>query len=156
MVSVSIAWAFMCLSVNYVRVVTNIKDNKVLYNTSSDLYLSSLESRIFKTARKCKLLKQMAFDTGKQCVLAEIEPAVIGQSFDVFEDIKYVVLTNRHEGETLYPIKTFPCFVFITRPLIKDIFSSEVVTEKDLEILAWGELYKTKYDADNHVFPKTC
>jgi len=115
-------------------------------------YLSSLDSTTFEPTRKCRFLNKLTFDTGKECVFAELEPPVVGQQFGTREDIKYVVLANRHEGDTLFPIKEFPCFVFITRPLIENIFNIPVITKDDLHILAWGELYRTASDADNHVF----
>jgi len=117
-------------------------------------YLSSLESVIFESTRRCRFIKKLKFDTGKECALVEIEPPVIGEQFGIRDDIKYVVLANRHEGSLLFPINEFPCFVFITRPLLDDIFDIEVITKDDLQIMAWGELYKTASDADNHVFTR--
>jgi hypothetical protein len=115
-------------------------------------YLSSLESTTFEKTRKCSFLKTLQFDTGKDCVLAEIDPPVIGQQYGVVGDIKYVVLANRHEGYPLSPIREFPCFVFIARPLIDDIASRNGITKNDLQIIGWGELYRTQSDAENHVF----
>ena len=115
-------------------------------------FLSSLESTIFEPTRECSFLKKLHFGTGKECVLVEINPPVIGQQFGVSEDIQYVILANRHEGEHLFPISEFPCFVYIARSVIDDIFSRFEIEKSDVVILAWGELYKTRSDADNHVF----
>ena len=120
--------------------------------TDEIYFLSSLDSEIFESTRKCIFLKMIRFDTGKECVLAEIDPPVIGQHFDVGEDIKYVFLSNRHEGGTLSTIQEFPCFVFIARPLADDVCERAIITKDDLQIMAWGELYRSKSDADDHVF----
>lgn len=121
-------------------------------NTKGILYLSSLESSRFVPVRECRLIRRMSFDTEKQCALVKIEPPVIGQDFAQGADIDTVLLTNRHEGETLFPISDFPCFVFICRPLIEGIESREIVTKDDMEIIGWGELYRSQNDAANHVF----
>jgi len=115
-------------------------------------FLSSLDSTKFSATRECVFQKRLRFRTGKECVLVKVDPLVIGQDYGVGEDIDLFVLTNRHEGHGLFPIKEFPCFVFIARPLIGDIESRDEIDKEDVEIVAWGELYRTKADADNHVF----
>lgn len=115
-------------------------------------FLSSLESTAFGATRECTFLKRLRFDSGKECVLAELTPPVIGQQFGVAQDIRFVVLASRHEGYMLTPIVEFPCFVFIARVLAVDLENVSVISSGDLEVLAWGELYRTRLDADNHVF----
>ena len=115
-------------------------------------YLSSLESKIFSKTRQCFFLKTLHFDSGKECVLAKITPSVIGQDFGSAEDIEYVVLASRHEGDSLSLMTEFPYSVFIAKSLINDIDSKLIISESDLQILAWGELYRTKADANSHVF----
>ncbi len=119
---------------------------------SNEVYLSSLESKTFEPTRKCRFLKKLIFDTGKECMLVELDPPVNGQDFGISEDIKRVVLSSRHEGDSLFPVKEFPCFVFITTSLVEDITACERITNSDLQILAWGELYRTASDADAHIF----
>ncbi len=115
-------------------------------------YLSSLESTLFEPVRKCTFLKEMSFDTGKECFVAEITPPVVGQNFGMPQDIEYVVLASRHEGRKLSSIGKFPCFVFITHPLSDEVLHKDQVTKEDFQILAWGELYRTRQDAQNKVF----
>jgi hypothetical protein len=106
--------------------------------TGDILYLSSLESMRFKPVRECKLIHPLSFDTGKQCALMKIGPPAIGQDFNEGNDIEMVLLANRHEGETLFPIKEFPCFVFICRPLIEGIERHVTVSKDEVEIIGWG------------------
>jgi hypothetical protein len=115
-------------------------------------YLSSLESVRFEAVRKCELVKQMAFDTGKQCALVRLSPAVIGQPWGLSSDIEFFVLANRHKGEKLFPISEFPCFVHIARLHSDASIEREVIRASDLENVAWGELYRSRSDAENHVF----
>ena len=117
-------------------------------------YLSSLESTKFSVTRECVFQKRLRFRTGKECVLVKVCPPVIGQEYGVAEDIDLFVLTARHEGRGLFPIKAFPCFVFIARPLTDGIETRGEIGKEDVEVVAWGELYRTKSDADQHVFDK--
>ncbi len=115
-------------------------------------YLSSLDSIKFNPTRECKFIKHICFNSGKECVVAKISPPIIGQEYGICKDIEIFILTNRHENEGINPIKTFPCFVFIARPLIDNIELHYEISNQDIEIVGWGELYRTKYDADNNVF----
>jgi hypothetical protein len=115
-------------------------------------YLSSLDSMKFTSTRECIFLKRLRFNTGKECVLVKLSPPVIGQDYGLGTDIEEFVLTNRHEGEGLSPIREFPCFVFIARPLSDEIGQRDEISKDQVEVIAWGELYRTKLDADNHVF----
>ena len=115
-------------------------------------YLSSLESLKFGTTRKCEFLKRLRLDTGKECVLVRISPPVPLQEFNLPEEAETLVLLSRHAGQDLSAIAVFPFFVFITRPLIANVEEVETIARDDLQILAWGELYRTSEDADGHRF----
>lgn len=52
----------------------------------------------------------------------------------------------------LLVVVSFPFFVFIARALNDNIQDSEVISKDNLQIVAWGELYRTKEDADEHRF----
>ncbi|CAK7013479.1 hypothetical protein [Saezia sanguinis] len=117
-----------------------------------ECYLSSLESTLLKPVRKCAFIQSMTFDTGKIAVLAAIAPPLVGQAYNSAKDIELVVLTSRHQGENIASIRNFPFFVFISRPLIDDICNRQIIHTNELEILAWGELYRTAYDAQHHIF----
>ena len=115
-------------------------------------YLSSLDSTKFGVTRVCVFQKRLRFQTGKECALVKVGPPVIGQDYGLVEDIDLFLIANRHEGEGLSPVKECSCFVFIARPLIDDIEIRDEIAKEDVEIVAWGELYRTKADADQHVF----
>jgi hypothetical protein len=116
------------------------------------VYLSSLESTRFEPVRECRLVQTLMFDTGKQAALASIQPSVVGQDFNRAEDIDSVILAPRHEGATIDPITEFPCFVFIAIPRAGREALHDRISSDDLEVIAWGELYRTRHDAENHSF----
>jgi len=115
-------------------------------------YLSSLDSVKFGTTRICTFVRRLSFDTGKECALVKLCPPVIGQDYGLAEDIETFIVTNRHEGEGLSPITSFPCFVFVARLLIDELAVRDVITSRDVEVVAWCELYRSRSDADGHVF----
>jgi hypothetical protein len=114
-------------------------------------YLSSLDSTRFEPVRECRFERLLVFDSGKAAVEARLSPTVIGQDFNRPADIETVILTPRHEGASLDPVKEFPCFVFITIPRERNVLQSPIRSD-DLEIIGWGELYRTRADAANHAF----
>ncbi len=97
-------------------------------------------------------MKRMTFDTGKECVLVSLTPPVAGQPWGLVDDLEFFVLANRHEGEHLFPISEFPCFVHIARLLDENVKHGDTVSANDLQTVAWGELYRTREDAENHAF----
>jgi hypothetical protein len=115
-------------------------------------FLSSLDSTRFELVRECMLVRRLKFDTGKQCALVRLNPPVNGQDFNTGADIEFVVLAERHEGGSLFPIDSFPCLVFIARPLRTDVASTETINKGEVEIIGSGELYRSRIDAEDHLF----
>lgn len=118
-------------------------------------YLSSLESERLSPVRRCTVLFRTTFSSGKACIVANVAPFILAQEFGVPE-LATVVLAARHEGEDLASIQRFPCFVFVCRVVGLDPVSSGRVFERaDVEIVGWGELYRTPHDAEHHIFDAT-
>jgi hypothetical protein len=115
-------------------------------------YLSSLDSHALEAVRACDFVAIKHFDTGKECIVAEVSPPIQGHSFGLSHDLTEVVLAARHQGDDLNNIRQFPCFVHVARAVTADIRSKNVVTAAELENLAWGELYRSRSDAENHTF----
>ena len=114
-------------------------------------YLSSLDSTRFEPVRECRFVRLLTFDSGKTAVEARLSPAVVGQDFNRAGDIETVILSPRHEGSSIDPINEFPCFVFITIPQQHETLQSPIRSD-DLDIIGWGELYRTHEDAELHSF----
>lgn len=115
-------------------------------------YLSSLEIVKFERARECEFVARLRLTSGKPCVLVRVSPAVSLQEYNLADDVDTLVLVSRHEGQDITAIQTFPFFVFIALSLIDSIQSREIISKDDLQVLAWGELYRTTQDADEHRF----
>jgi len=114
-------------------------------------YLSSLESRSFKPVRECIFEHKIIISPVFKGVTARIEPSVI---VDFNIDLNEIIIFNRFEGDTLAPVNSFPCFVHIgilKKPLEEFTFNNDeyLVSIKDIEIIAWGEIYDTYNDAYN-------
>jgi hypothetical protein len=120
--------------------------------TGEIYYLSSLDSARFEPVRECHLVRALTFDSGKSAVEARLEPGVVGQDFDRGSDIFTVILSARHEGASVDPVTEFPCFVFITIPRPGSGQLETPIRSDDLEIIGWGELYRTRSDAERHAF----
>ena len=114
-------------------------------------FLSSLESTRFEPVRRCVVQESLIFDSGKPLVRAAIDPPVVGQDFGR-PDITTVFLAARHEGVSVDPVSEFPCFVFIALPPVGREHLASPVRSDDLEIIGWGELYRTDQDAERHSF----
>jgi hypothetical protein len=114
-------------------------------------YLSSLDSTRFEPVRECRFERLLSFDSGKVAVEALLVPPVIGQDFNRAADIDRVILTARHEDAAIDPVSEFPCFVFIAISRDHDGITSPIRSD-DLEIIGWGELYRTRQDAASHSF----
>lgn len=115
-------------------------------------YLSSLESIRFETVRECQVERVLAFDTGKLALEVLLRPGVVGQDFNRSSDINKALLVCRHEDASLDPIREFPCFVFVTIPVREGYELQTPIRSDDLEIVGWGELYRSPDDAKNHRF----
>jgi len=115
-------------------------------------FLSSLESTTFAPVRSCVVKKHLRFDTGKEAILATIDPPAVGQLWGLRDDVETVVLASRHEGQALDPITSFPCFVHIATPRHGWTELATPIRADDLHHLAWGELYRTADDAEHHRF----
>lgn len=119
--------------------------------TNEVYFLSSLDSARFEPVRECGFGRPLTFDSGKIAIEAAISPGVIGQDFGHFADIDKVIMTPRHEGVSLLPVSEFPCFVFIALSIADFVLESPIRPD-DLEIIGWGELYRTRDDAARHTF----
>lgn len=117
-------------------------------------YLSSLESVRFNETRECELQKKIVLLSGKEAAFVSVYPRIIGQPFGCL-DIEYVLLLNRHEEYGLFPIRQYPCFVHIARYLPGGYCKPNVIDVNQIENIGWGEIYRTKIDADNHTFDET-
>jgi hypothetical protein len=81
-------------------------------------------------------------------MLIDIEPALDGQRFGLgADDITQLIVSARHRGQTLYPIAEWPFYVYVARIVDKAIIESREFTRKQVELIAWGTLFRTREEA---------
>ncbi len=119
---------------------------------SETYYLSSLDSARFEPVRECIVRRHMATESGKDALFVELNPPVPGQDFDRAGDISAVVLTARFEGSSVSPIDEFPCFVHIAIARVNSPTGYDSLGPAQLQVIGWGELYRTAEDARAHRF----
>ena len=115
-------------------------------------YLSSLDSSRFEQVRRCDVVRTASFETGKTALVVELHPPVIGQDLGFGEDLSRFVVTARFEGDDVSQIDSFPFFVYICLPRAGRPGLPEPLRAADLDVVAWGELYRTGEDAAAHTF----
>lgn len=110
-----------------------------------DFFLASSEGYGMAEPRKCKRLARIASESRNDLLLIEIEPPIVGQRYGLGEkDIDVVVVATRHAGDSLFPIEEWPVFVHVARCLTEVSKAREILMDKDLEEIAWAELYQTE------------
>ena len=119
---------------------------------SRTLFLSSMESVRFGPVRRCRLLRRLTFETGKDCALVEISPPVVGQDFNLGSDIRQLLLSCRHEGASLSPPSEFPLFVHVGIMSDEAARSGQVIAHDDITTIAWAEPHPTEAAAKRMQF----
>ncbi len=77
-----------------------------------------------------------------------VDPPIIGQPFGLGgEDISDIIVSPRYEGDSLFPIQRYPVAIHIYRPLDQGVFARERFKPEEIEMIAWGELYRTAEEA---------
>jgi hypothetical protein len=84
---------------------------------------------------------------GDDYLLVEIDPPLIGQRFGRgAEDVNLLVLATRHAGQSLFPVSEWPLYVHVALAR-RDLTGAATVAEEDLQLIGWGEIYRTEEDA---------
>lgn len=84
-------------------------------------------------------------------MLIEIEPALDGQRFGLgAAQINFLILSSRHRGQTLYPISEWPSFVYVARALDASVLQSLTFKGDQVELIAWGMLFRTLEEATSY------
>jgi len=82
-------------------------------------------------------------------MLIEIEPPIIGQAYGLGgRDITKLVLSARYQGDTLFPVKQWPCHVYVARILDESIAKTLTFTSQQVEMVAWGMIFQTVEEAN--------
>jgi hypothetical protein len=84
-------------------------------------------------------------------MLLDIEPPLDGQRFGLGSaDITQLIISTRHCGQTLYAISEWPFFVYVSRVVDNALLESRSFTREQIELVAWGTLFRTYGEALDH------
>ena len=112
------------------------EDKTIFYLTTAGEY------RLLSKPRVCRFVKRLRDVNRDDYMLVEIDPPLIGQSFGLGgTDITNLLLSTRHKGYTLYPVKEWPTHVYVARITDPKVFESESFTRDQVELIAWGAVF---------------
>jgi hypothetical protein len=119
---------------------------------SPDFFLSAAgEYEPLAAPRACWQRTRLRDEVRDDHMLIEIEPALEGQRFGLGSmDVMSLVLSSRHRGQTLFPISEWPSFVYVARILDDAVLTSRTFTRDQVELIAWGTLFRKLEEATDH------
>lgn len=101
--------------------------------------------------RACWQHTRLRDDVRDDHMLIDIEPPLDGQRFGMgATDITQLVISARHQGQTLYPISEWPFFVYVARIVDRSIVEYRSFTRQQVELIAWGTLFRNREEAFDH------
>lgn len=109
-----------------------------------DFYLTAAgEFEPLADLRACRVVRRLKSAHGVECMLVEISPPLIGQPFGLGDkDVTLLVLSPRHAGTTMFPIDTWPFFVYAARLLANRAPPGDTFCADEIETIAWARLYR--------------
>jgi hypothetical protein len=117
-----------------------------------EFYMSAAgEYEPLAAPRACWQRARLRDDVRDDHMLIDIEAPLDGQRFGLgATDITQLIISARHQGQTLYPISEWPFFVYVARVVDKAVIESRSFTREQVELIAWGTLFRTREEASDH------
>lgn len=118
-----------------------------------DFYLASSDSITLEDPRCCWRLQRLSTTNRRDDLLIIlVDPAIPGEPFGFKTQMNVVVVATRLEGDSLFPISTFPdrpVPVYVARLLIEDAQREGRTTldANEFELFAWAEVYPSDAEA---------
>jgi hypothetical protein len=95
------------------------------------------------------VVARLQTEEGRECVLVEVDPPVIGQPFGLgSKDLHSLILATRYKDVPFERVVNRPLYVLIYRILNPVEADQNVVRQSDMTMEAWGEVYPTFEDAE--------
>jgi hypothetical protein len=121
--------------------------------SAPDFYLGWSDGDGSDPPLRCWRVKRLTTPKRRDGLLVvRIEPALPsgpwGRAY-LANDVDYILLACHNEGDSLFPIKTFPAEslpVIVARPLV-DWEERTQLKADELEVLAWASLYPSEAEA---------
>jgi len=117
-----------------------------------DFFLSTAgEYEPLAAPRSCWSKGRLRDEIRDDYMLIDIEPSLDSQCLSLVpSDITSLVISSRHRGQTLFPISEWPSFVYVSRILDSEILASLTFSRAQVELIAWGVLFRTLQEASSH------
>ena len=114
-----------------------------------DFYLSTeMEYSGLASPRACYVEARVSDRLRDDHLLIQIDPPLIGQSFGLgSSDIDELLISPRFEGSTLCPIKEWPAHVYVARIFDESVRVTKTVKSGQVQVIAWGLLFRTLEEA---------
>lgn len=81
-------------------------------------------------------------------MLIDIEPELTGQSLGRgAADITRLIISAFFQETTLYPVSEWPFHVYVARIVDDTVLESHTFTREQVELIAWGTLFRTREEA---------
>jgi hypothetical protein len=116
----------------------------------ADLFLTTAgENEKLAVPRACWVKGRLKDHVRDDYMLIRIDPPLVGQGFGFGDrDIFDLIISTRFEGASLFPITEWPSHVYVSRILDEEIVTTLVLRKDQVELVAWGMLFKTLDEAN--------
>lgn len=97
--------------------------------------------------RACRSMGRCSDQIRDDYMIIEVAPPVEGLN-DGVEGINELVIAARQSGFSLFPIREWPCHVYICRILDTSLFRTAAFTSDQVALIGWGTIFRTLDEAN--------
>jgi hypothetical protein len=117
-------------------------------NRPPDFYVSTAgEFEPLAAPRACWHISRLRDGIRDDWMLVAVEPVLVGQLFGLgATDISHLIIGTKLQGQSLFPISQRPVYVHVARVLDDAVLSAQVFGKQQIELIAWGTLFRTRHD----------
>jgi hypothetical protein len=112
-----------------------------------NFYLASTEGNRRGQPWVCKFLSRLAWHSRDDLVLVAVTPEISPNVYSTSSKrgaLKELVIASRFEGDTLFPISSWPMFVYVCVILNDEFKVTGQAGDKDLSLVDWGVIARSK------------
>ncbi len=112
--------------------------------TPQTLYLLSTEGYGMRVPYRCSAVGRLKGEDRDDYLLLRIEPPLSGGMETPLD--QQILVATRHQGHGLFPIESWPAYVYVGRLLVPYV-GQERVSNDEMELVTWAQLYATPEEA---------
>lgn len=105
----------------------------------TDFYLVSTELRDPYKSRECCIARRLSSEIYDGYALVQISPPLPKEIYDTPEDLAWVILAPKNQGDSLFPVSEWPLSVYICNTKAP-ILDNKEFSSRQLTILDWGKI----------------